>query len=109
MSFSYVFAMFLRCALVVAFSAVCVVNARKLGWGGALLMVGAALLDAITVFGYFVLMFVREARLFEVMDALTILLNLGSAVMFLVAFVLWRKPLQSSSSSVSVPASNFGP
>jgi hypothetical protein len=96
MSALYGFSTFVRCALVVAFIAVCLVNARKLGSAGAFLMAGAAILDVATVLGFVLIGLVHGGEsLYTVMSVFNVLFNLGSAVLFIVALVLWRKPPQT--------------
>ena len=82
-----------RCALAFGFGALCLAQARRLGWAGAFLMTAIAGLDVATVLGWALLNMSGAASqgAYTARSVFNVLFNLASLAMVVVALVLWRK------------------
>jgi hypothetical protein len=94
MSPAYYLSWFIRFALAAGFAIACLVQAKKLGTGGALLMAGVAALDIAGVLGWIVARVVQAGGFYTAMSVFNVLFNLASTALVLVAMILWRKPPQ---------------
>ncbi len=88
----YVLNIAVRCVLATAFVVLCLVQAKRLGVAGAILLSAIAALDASIALAYFVLSFVdvHPRGIDTMLDALDVLFNLASTVCIVVAMISLR-------------------
>jgi hypothetical protein len=79
-----------RCLLATAFVVICLVQAKRIGVAGAILLSVVAVLDESIVVGWFALGHVHVNAVFTALDVLNVLFNLASTPCVVVAMISLR-------------------